>query len=281
MSEFEKPAGDAAKPAFKKPGITGRKLGLTAPTPGVEGKSAVLMLGWFDGNPRFTIFTGDPDDAPDIKGRLSANMDVPTFYAVIEAIEAAANTEDGKEYRVIVENLSTTDERGQKLEKKTKISETIIGRGTDGRIFLSVIAEGRPKIKFNFGNSDWHHWRDAVSGEPLSQSHVSKTYALGYVNFLRSAIAATVVTEGPPAPRAPFVPFNKGGGGGGKPWQGGGGDRKPWQGNNGGGGGGGWKGNNGGGGGKPWQGGGGGGGNFAKKPYQAPAGEGFDDDIPF
>ena len=256
MSNWEKPAGgDAAAPTkpatdFKRPGITNRKLALKAPTPGVKDRFAILQLGWYDGNPRFTVFTGDPDDAPEIKGRISANMDVPTFYAVIEAIEMATTITLGQEYRYIVDNYSTTDDRGQRLEKKSKVSETIIGVDPQGRIFLSVTAEGRPKIKFQFGSNDWHHWRDAITGEPVNEAQVSKLYAKGYVNFLRTAIAATAVAEGAPAPKPAFQRSGGGGGGGGG-----------WKGNGGGGGGGGWKGNNGGGGG--WKGGqGGGGGNW-------------------
>lgn len=244
--------GQAPKPAteFKRPGITNRKLGLRAPTPGVKDRFAVLQLGWYDGNPRFTVFTGDPDDMPEIKGRISANMDVPTFYAVIEAIENAILTPIGQEYRLIVENYSTTDDRGQRLEKKSKVSETIIGSDQQGRVFISVVADGRPKIKFQFGNNDWHHWRDAISGEPVNEAQISRIYARGYVNFLRSAIASTAVAEGAGTPKPAFQ--RNGGGGdwknkqGGGGWKGGG-DWKNKQGGGGWkGGGGGWKGNGGG-----------------------------------
>ncbi len=246
--------GQSAKPELKRPGITNRKLSLRAPTPGVKDRYATLGLGWYEGNPRFTVFTGDPDDAPEVKGRISANMDTFTLYAITEALEQAINTEMGKEYRIIIENHSTTDERGQRMEKKAKVSETIVGVDAQGRVFLSVVADGRPKVKFQFGNNDWHYMRDAITGEPANESQVSKLYAKGYVNFLRSSIGATVAFEGAPAPKPAFQ--KSGGGGGG--WKGNGGGGGGW--NKGGGGGGGWKGNGGGGGG--WNKGGGGGGGW-------------------
>lgn len=53
---------DFRPPPRIKNALDNRKLNLSAPTPGAQGKYANLIWGIINNNPRITVYTGDPSE---------------------------------------------------------------------------------------------------------------------------------------------------------------------------------------------------------------------------
>jgi uncharacterized membrane protein YgcG len=150
-----------------------------------------------------------------------------------------------------VENMNFTFFGGKRSQAPAVTSELWCGKDKEGVIWISVSAPNRPKIKFNIGTNDFHHWFHG-DGTPYTAAEASTLYSNAYVKILENMVAHLMCTL--------WVEPEQ------KPQQGGGGQRQ-------GGGGGNYGGNRSGG--NSYGGGGGGG---------APAAAGgFDDssDIPF
>lgn len=237
-------AGNFQRPERVKNALDNRKLNLSAPTPGVQGAKASLIWGLYANNPRLTVYTNDPNDSGEQNGygKISANLDGPTFFAFLELLKVAANAPG--EFKDKVENKNFIFPGGKRSERPVVVSELWAGKDKDGIVWISVTARDRPKIKFPILSPDFHQFIHG-DGTPYEPAETSKLFALGYINLLDKMMAHLMVTLWVEPEKKDF-----------------GGDRG---GNRGGGGGGGY--NRGGGGGS---GGGGGGGS-----------SGGDDDIPF
>lgn len=161
--------------------------------------------------PRIQVRTevaGDRDN-----GLIAANMDTPTFFAVIEMIkEVATNPAVEPDNRFSIRNIGHTFFGGKRSAEPELISTTIIARDKDTReVYLAVISanKSRPCIKFYFRPSEWHDLRDGT-GQPADLAVMSNLYAKAYANWLEELIPAILVTEYvAPEPR----PDGNGGGG--------------------------------------------------------------------
>lgn len=242
------------RPERKKNALDNRKLNLSAPTPGVQGKYASLIWGLYSNNPRISVFTNDPNDTGEQNGygKIQAALDAPTFFAFLNILNRAVDATD--EFKMKIENKNFIFPGGKRSERPVLVSELWAGRDKEGIIWISVSAKDRPKIKFNIGPGDFHELFHG-SGEKLTKGEASVLYAKGYIKILENMMTHLLVTEWVEPEKKDF-----GGGGGGGQRGGGGGS----YGGGGGGGGGGY--NRGGGGGGESSGGGGSGGG---------------DDIPF
>jgi hypothetical protein len=227
------PAAPAENPNRKRSIFGDAKLGLTAPST-TEGKKATLNFEFGYNNPSITVWTRDTDDSQNPNnngGRITANLDIPTFYSMLVLIRrmAASNAVDEK----IVDNANHTwtgeGESRVRSETATKQTEVRVGRDEEGRVYIVVIAKDRPKIRFYFGPSEYHHWRNGLDGSAVSKAAMSQLYAEAYVEMLGKILAPVatvnyVPREKPEGERKPFVPrqggnngggYNRGGGGGG------------------------------------------------------------------
>jgi len=272
MSEAEATA-QPAQPAYKKNIYDNPKLSLRAPN--AKGKMASLQWALFANNPRITVYTNDPDDTTD-NGRISANMNPPTFFALLQLLSRAIKS---KEYfKAKIENKNhPKGNDGGRSENAVVVSNTVVERDNDGVISLSVVAPSRPIIKFIFGPDEYHSFVHK-DGTVWTKAELSQIYAEGYLSFLTGSMttAMNVNYVEPQKRERPAGGFQRNSSGG---------NRGNWNGGNRSGGGGyqrqgGYNGGNGGGGGYR----GNGGGNWNKNPSQAapeaapkPAAESFDD----
>lgn len=220
-------------PPREKNVLDNPKLKLYAPNS--KGQSA--KLGWelFKNNPRIVVRTNDPEDTVEY-GKITAAMDLVTFFALMQLITQAANAKG--EFREKIDNKNFTWGGGQRSEKPVVVNSTIVSRDAEGVISLTVSAPRRPVIKFQFDSSDYHNFVKS-DGTPLERGEASQRVALGYVNMLEMLMAhLAVVNYVEPEQKQP-------GGGGGGGFQrggqggGGGGNFNRGGGNQGGGGGGG------------------------------------------
>lgn len=239
--------------------IAMNKLGLEAPST-QEGRVATLVWNVQNNYPRVSVFTHDiKDEGPETAGgRITANLDFPVFYSLCEMFRKLASSpksaweENGISYRI--DNDNFTYENNVRSEKPTKVNELWVGRDKEGSIWISVLANNRPKIRFHLAPSNWHHFHHG-NGTPLTKSENSEIFAKGYARMLETIAGVTGVTNYAPYEKPTNAPGstpaaqqpqgqNQGSGNGWQQRSGGGG----WQGKSGGG----WQGKGGGGG--AWQG---------------------------
>lgn len=188
---------DFIPPQRKKTSLDNKKLNLSTKCPSADGKISSLIWGIVNNNPRITVFTNDPNDTKD-NGRISANLDLPVFFMFLEKFEECIASNVEVKYKL--ENSNYTFIGGKRSEKPVVVSELWFGKDKDGIMWISVMAANRPKIKFPFILSDFHHLQNA-DGTPVSASEVSMGVAKAYVNILRNmmlTLACDNYYEAPP-----------------------------------------------------------------------------------
>ncbi len=222
MSDTEQPTGAApaadaagATAAPKKLAIGHNKIGLQAKST-AEGKTAQLAYNFQNNNPRIIVYTRDPQDAEKDFGRIIAKLDLPTFFSLKELILKIIADPAESKYQVTNDNFTYAGD--QKSEEPEQVSEIWVGRDANGGIWISVVAKDRPRIRFFFKPSNFHHFRKA-DGTEFSEREYGDVFAAGHMDMLSKMMAATAVAEFVPVERPEggwprSGGFNKGGGNG-------------------------------------------------------------------
>ena len=175
------------------------KLRLFGPTQEGGTRPPTLSVSLIRNQPRIDVFTNVPNDRDN--GRITAAMDTFTMYALLDQVTTLTDAEPDKVVK-FENRIGRPDE--------TRIaSYTYVGKDKSGVMFISVTAEGRPKIKFSFLPSLYHTiaHRD---GTPYSESELSVVYARAWAESFRQILGSVLVNYyEEPEPRNPA-----GGGGG-------------------------------------------------------------------
>lgn len=168
----------AEAPVVDKPKIHEiNRFTMFTPAPGVEGKQSRLAWCVRDGNPRITVYTNIPSDATNMYGILSANMNPETFFVFLDELEKIALGQSNVKRCI---NCYTTfrQENGAPGEKKL-MSKLLFGKDENGMMWLSIVSDNRPKIKFEIKFSDWHELlHEDGSSPPQSDLSVAQTIAI-------------------------------------------------------------------------------------------------------
>jgi hypothetical protein len=239
----------------KKNILDDMKLRLSAEPVSGSRKRPSLSFPVIFNNPRIDVYTNVENDKN--RGIISAKMDTPTFYQLMDLVISVAN-HDG-EVKYTIDNFAPdkTPNEGGGYQKRDPIkqSTTVIGKDKEGVVYIAILdAEpDRPKIRFPFSLGIYHKLTRA--GQGLTKGEESALAAKAWARLLADLTGHVLHSEYTPPPPRP---------------EGGGYQKKPWSGGGGGGGGGGYQK-------KPWQGGGGGGGS---RPPAVSDDDGFADDIP-
>lgn len=202
----------------------------------VEGatKRPSMRVGVFGNVPRITVKTNLPNDLN--HGKIDFNMDLATFAVGMAYLQDLV---EGKDVPSELK-LEYQDDfvAGKKLDKIITLATWVIGKASDGRIYMAVISSQaqRPRIRFFFGPTKYHNIKNG-DGSQVGADKISAAYARG---FARSSEQLVYILLGGPSfdPNAKNVanPANFGGGGGqqggGKSYGGGGGQRPQYGGGN-------------------------------------------------
>lgn len=177
MSERQQPQQDEV---FVSKNLV--NLQMFAPAPNSEGRNSNLQWGHYRGNPNITVWTGITGD----KKPIQARMDLMTFRMLAQCIKDIAS---GKISKGKFEN-DTIDKR-EDPENKTRSlqSVTLVGRDSEGLLWISVQEKDRPKIVFYFKLSDWH--RITIDGEPLDAKKASEHAAVIAMESVQRAMEQT------------------------------------------------------------------------------------------
>lgn len=288
-------ATGADAPAAKKfKTVFINRLQMEAVIPGARGdQPATLSWACYRGNPRIVVRTNDPADSEINFGKIEAAMDLATFEDLAATIIFGTTQEPGWKQKLINKSLYKNKQR---FDKPEPVNSTLIGKDSDGRMWISIVEDNRPAPRFFFGNSKFHQVIRA-DGTPLPDNEASCHMARATMNALKGVMQSlaaraalgdeeggddNAVKTGGGGQASQGGGWKGGGGGGWQNRQGGGG----WQGRQGGGGG--WKGNGGGqggwnrgGGGWNRGGGNGGGGGGGYQKQEAAAAGLSNDDITF
>lgn len=172
------------------------KMQMWTPTPGAPGKRAKLGFGIRDGNPRITVFTNDPKDTAS-KGIIYAAMNPETFFAFLQLFEKVVRSTE--ETKMKIDCFGLRYENDKPTKDRILLSELYFGRGVDGIVWISVVAENRPKIKFDFRISDFHGIFNG-QGNQISEAEASQLEALAKIGLLRTVYANMIAKniENPP-----------------------------------------------------------------------------------
>ena len=189
----------------------------------VEGsqKRPSIRVGVYGNVPRITVKTNVQGDLN--HGKIDFNMDLATFAVGMAYLQ---DLTEGKDVPQELK-LEYQDDfvAGKKLDKIITISTWVIGKATDGRIYMAVISSqtSRPRIRFFFGPTKYHNLSNG-DGSSLGVDKMSAAYARG---FARSSEQLVYVLLAGPSfdPNAKNVanPANFNGGAGGGQQNGGGG----------------------------------------------------------
>lgn len=215
MSEYNAPV---PRP---KTVLNHRSLAMYAPNG--EGKFASLGIDLKKNDVMITVRTNIPGDANNDYGRLTAQVPLDKFYTFMEWIKHAATTDEPFRWAYEHKDRKFIGP-GKMTDGPVLMYRLVVGREENGVVYISVVLEKRPNIKFSFLNDTKTLFKDS-DGNEMPKNLESKFLALGKVKAFRDYLALVLKEQYKhPEPK----PQNGGGGGGG--WK---------QGNQGGGGGGG------------------------------------------
>lgn len=223
-------AGDFRPPERIKNSLDNRKLTLSTPCPGQQGKWSSLSWGLYSNNPRITVYTNHPDDTGPDKGygKITANLDLPVFVAFLKDLDTVI--EGPNDVKRSIENKNFTFFGGKRSDVPAVVSTLHYGKNKDGEVWLSITAPNRPKIQFKFGSGsqNFHNFIHG-DGTPFSVAEFSVLTARAYIDILErmmTHLAVNLFVE-PPKKDAPQGNRQGGGnyGGGGNRGGGGGGSK--------------------------------------------------------
>lgn len=169
MSDYRKPLPKTAFDEFK--------LSLIGPKPADGGRAPTLKVSVINNSPRLTVFTRVPND--DNRGMLVAAMDTLTMFALLEQLKDVTVGEKDRQHQT----QNYVGGPGQQALSST----TYVGKDTEGRVYISVQAEGRPKIKFLFLPSDWHIALNK-DGTKVPDAELTVLYAKAWTSLMTELV---------------------------------------------------------------------------------------------
>jgi len=145
-----------------------------------NGRKARLVFSIREGMPRITVFTNDASDI-DPKQMISVPVDPVTLISLFDFISKAAISKE--ESRTQIQCFIPVKDNDGKMIDKSMIGQIVAGKDSSGIVFISVIAEGRPKIKFEFNSGNYNVFKKA-DGSAMSESEASSMVALSTMKCL-------------------------------------------------------------------------------------------------
>lgn len=193
-----------------------RALSMYAPNG--EGKFANLSFDIKKNDVLITVRTNIPADANNDYGRIQALVPLDKFYTFLEMIEWAAT--ENKPFRWAYDHRDRKFiGQGKMTDGPVLIYRLVVGREENGVVYISVVLEKRPNIKFSFLNDTKTTFKDS-DGNEMPKDLESKFLALGKVKAVRACMEM-VAKE---LYKHPEPKQQGGGNGGGGNWNRGGGN---------------------------------------------------------
>lgn len=162
--------------------ITLDRLSIFTPTPGHEGNRAKVTFGFRNENPRISVFTNDPNDLNGGKTPINCGVDPATFITLLDQMEAVVKADQPT--KIKFETDGTRYENNERTKDRQLLSTLFFGKDDSGVCWISVQAENRPRIKFEFKVSDWHRFFKS-DGSKMSIAEASAASAMSMILIMR------------------------------------------------------------------------------------------------
>lgn len=221
---------DEIKKERKSRLLRGAKFQMKAPCPTAKGKWSSCYWDLWGDNPRFCVRTNDPADSGNSFGTITAAMEMPTFFVLMDMIDKAA--ESTEPVKIKLDCFTQLRGDGGKPGEIVLAHEIHVGKDAQNRVYISAIdkQQQRPVIQFFFAPPDNRFHKFYINGIEVDDSNRTCYYAKGIAAQLRKLIPQIAIADyTPPPPRDQNGGGWKGnsGGGGWKNKQSGGGYNKP------------------------------------------------------
>ncbi len=149
-----------------------------------ENKVSVLSWGCRDGNPRIDISTNIESDKVNKSGMISAAFNPETFFILLDYLRNLYDAPNDTAYKFECKTTTALPEGGR--SEPFVASSVWVGKDNEGKVWISVLVENRPKIKFIFMISNYHNIHEKGKG-PISEEHASRLQARVCANMLENA----------------------------------------------------------------------------------------------
>lgn len=152
------------------------------------GQAPRIYWALFDGNPRIEVRTNVESDQNNNYGKITAPMDLFTAGVVADILKRASKADNGFREKVIIRS---TWHNGERFDSPKEINSVIIGKDSEGMVYISVHEENRPNIRFFFAPSKWHSLVKQ-DGEAYAKAELSCIYARCYADVIMNVISTIV-----------------------------------------------------------------------------------------
>lgn len=188
--------GNQGFPQRKKNALDNYAFNMSVPVPNEQNKYSNLSWEISRNSLGIKVYTGHSSDINGKqRGIIRATLSGINFYAFLELLKNALASEGAFKSKIEYKDYHFLG--GRRSDTPQVISVVYVGRDEDGTIWVSVIDalnEGRPRIKFEFGNGRNHKFIHG-DGTPYSRAEVSQLFARAYYNFLSTAGSYVMVRE--------------------------------------------------------------------------------------
>lgn len=154
-------------------------------TDGDQQKRPKLVFSFRDGNPRITVYTGVNGQ----NGVISFPSDYPTMVACMNLLKDVCKSPPGTKFSVA--SLTTVYENDKPTKDKRLVSTLYIGKSKEGIVYISVIAESKPKLVFSIKPSPFHAFYDSDKN-PIPDSVMSEKIASGIADLVLNIISGVL-----------------------------------------------------------------------------------------
>lgn len=145
-----------------------------------NGRKARLVFSFANGFARITVFTNDASDI-DQKQMIAVTLEPGVVMGLFDLISRVSSSK--KEARYAIECFAPVKDADGRMMDKALQGQIVIGRDEDSFVWMSVFAEGRPKIKFVFASGNFSVFKN-TDGSPMSEADVSSILAAATVRSL-------------------------------------------------------------------------------------------------
>lgn len=151
-------------------------------------KSSRMIVSLRDGNPRLVVSTGT---GTGVESMITFPSDMATMTTIFSMLkDIALNKEPG--HKEIVESLTNVYVNDKPTKDKRVVSTLYVGKSKEGVMYLSVVAESRPKLVFKFIPSNYHIFKDG-SGNKIPDSVISTRLAVAFADTMLDAVANIMI----------------------------------------------------------------------------------------